>query len=500
MRHDLTPCLIFPILEIQAGGLTNAVRRRANFYAQHFAKVVIFTTEFQADFPSVIAEMRDNGQLAPEVTVRNFYYHYSAFREGPASDGPTSTYPSKDDLVMVPEQSGPEVAYRYFTSTGEPLMVQRYANGQLRHVDHLDSTMRRVARDEYLEDGHLIRRRQFAPASGESLLATYFTESGVPLATAKLNPRSGAAGRAFAFRPEAEDLASFNTLISRWIDEEIAPLPRPTLSSDQRGRSDPVLLGVQGAARRVAVLHNNHFNDPMDPASGVRNIFANLFDRAGDLDKIVVLTQEQLADLEHDYPTLPFTHIGHAAPPVAEQDGHDAKDPNLVVMVAQLIERKRIDHAIRAFRFVVGKHPAARLEIFGEGALHSELQSLIEELELTDSVSLMGYSRNVGARQRQAVCSVLTSTFEGSPLVLGESMANGTPVVAYSIKYGPRDWIRHGIDGLLVDEHEPEALGAAIASLLADPVAAEDMASRSRDVSDRFSIDEYEKKWLAVLE
>jgi glycosyltransferase involved in cell wall biosynthesis len=503
-RDDLTPCLIFPSLTVQAGGLTNAVRRRANFYAQHFAKVLVLTTEFQPDYPSVIAEMTAEGQLADGVEVRNFYYDSALLQDAAPARTAEDEDRHGDGLVEVvedtPAGSPDEVARRYFTPEGRPVKVERFRDGRLHHVDHLDAAMRRVTRDEYLEDGRLVRRRAFSLTTNQPQLATYFTAGGAPVATAKLHPRSGVPGRTFAFLPEAEDLASFTTLLARWIDEEIGGLPRPVLFSDQRGKSDPVLLGASRAARRIAVLHNNHFIDPNDSTSGVRDIFANLFDRADEVDQIVVLTEEQLADLREDFPTLPFLHIGHAAPAPRPVEPGTTKDPNLVVMVAQLIERKQVDHAVRAFADVVRRFPEARLEVYGEGGEYEPLQALIEELGLGASVQLMGYSLQVATAQQRAVCQLLTSTFEGSPLVLGESLANGTPVVSYDIKYGPRDWIRDGIDGLLVTDHQPAALAEAIMTMLGDPELAARMAERARDVAERCSIAEYEKKWLDVLE
>ncbi len=125
-----------------------------------------------------------------------------------------------------------------------------------------------------------------------------------------------------------------------------------------------------------------------------------------------------------------------------------------MVLVGQLQARKRIDHAIRAVALVVQEVPQGRLEIYGEGASEAALRALIEDLGLQKSVALMGYSLTVDEAQARAACTLMTSTFEGFGRVISESMSLGTPVVSYHIRYGPRDLIRHGVDGVLVELHQ----------------------------------------------
>src|SRR4051812_8511587 len=112
---------------------------------------------------------------------------------------------------------------------------------------------------------------------------------------------------------------------------------------------------------------------------------------------------------------------------------------------------------------------------------------------------LMGYSLTAGEAQARAACVLLTSTFEGSPRVVTESMSRGTPAIAYTIRYGPRDLIRHGVDGLLVERHEPEALAEAIVSLVSDPDRVVEMGRRAAEIVERFPVADFEQAWADVL-
>ena len=144
--------------------------------------------------------------------------------------------------------------------------------------------------------------------------------------------------------------------------------------------------------------------------------------------------------------------------------------------------------------------PGARLDVYGAGPETRALQRLITELGVQGSVTLKGYSHQVGVEQARAACTLLTSTFEGFARVISESMCRGTPVVAYDIRYGPRDLIRDGTDGVLVPTHTPEALAEAIVGLLTDPDRTTRMGLEAKDVLDRFPVADFERSWLEVLE
>ena len=281
------------------------------------------------------------------------------------------------------------------------------------------------------------------------------------------------------------------------MDEEIAPLTRPVLFSLQRLFSDPVLLGSRKAVWKVASLHNCHYADPGDPSQGIRRNFRRLLDNPRAVDEIVCLTEQQRRELQRDVPRAVVRSIPYPGRPPRETPAE--KDLSLVVMVAQLGGRKRIDHAIRAFAQVVRAVPQARLEIYGEGEESRALRRLIRELRLRKSVTLMGYSHTVHRAQARAACTLLTSIFEGYGRVIGESMSLGTPVIAYDVRYGPRDLIRDGIDGILLTEHTPEALADAIIGLLSDPQRALAMGARARELIERFPVENFEQAWLDVL-
>jgi glycosyltransferase involved in cell wall biosynthesis len=143
----------------------------------------------------------------------------------------------------------------------------------------------------------------------------------------------------------------------------------------------------------------------------------------------------------------------------------------LVLSVGHLVRRKGFDRLIRAFPRVLAAHPTARLAIVGakgeEGDFTKEIERAIRECRLEDRVHLPGAVPHDALAPWYAAADLfcLASKKEGRANVLLEAMACGTPIVATSI-WGTPEIVRDESLGILVDDANPEALGAAMAQAL----------------------------------
>jgi len=107
----------------------------------------------------------------------------------------------------------------------------------------------------------------------------------------------------------------------------------------------------------------------------------------------------------------------------------------------------------------------------------------------------------VNALQRHAAIVVQKSLKEGFGLTVTEAMLKGRPVVASAVG-GIVDQIRDGLDGILIqDPRDPAELGAALASLLKDPQAADAMGKQAKDaVVSQFLPDSSLNQWGQTLD
>jgi glycosyltransferase involved in cell wall biosynthesis len=130
------------------------------------------------------------------------------------------------------------------------------------------------------------------------------------------------------------------------------------------------------------------------------------------------------------------------------------QDARIIVSVGGLIERKGYHFLIPAFAETLPRHPHLRLYIIGAGPFRSRLESLILEHGLEGQVVLQGAQPNDELRYwySAADISCLTSSREGWPNVILESMACGTPVVATGVWGVPEVIISPEI-GVMVDQN-----------------------------------------------
>jgi len=110
-----------------------------------------------------------------------------------------------------------------------------------------------------------------------------------------------------------------------------------------------------------------------------------------------------------------------------------------------------------------------------------------------------GVAGNVAYWYGQADLFALTSLSEGFPNALAEAMAHGVPAVSVDCNTGPRDIVRHGIDGLLVPPDDIAALSDALASVMGDAALRRQLASRSAQARERFSVEKVGHMWETLF-
>jgi glycosyltransferase involved in cell wall biosynthesis len=161
---------------------------------------------------------------------------------------------------------------------------------------------------------------------------------------------------------------------------------------------------------------------------------------------------------------------------------------------------KGFDVLVAAFAEVAAEHPQWQLEIAGEGPERAALERLIDQHHLDDQARLVGWLEDPSELLRRASIFALSSRYEGFPVSLLEAMAEGVPVVCADCDSGPREIVRHQIDGLLVPPEDPGALAQALKRLVVDHALRQAMATAASDVVERFSLERFAERWEEVLE
>jgi glycosyltransferase involved in cell wall biosynthesis len=160
--------------------------------------------------------------------------------------------------------------------------------------------------------------------------------------------------------------------------------------------------------------------------------------------------------------------------------------PPVVVAAGRLADAKNYPLLIDAIAVLRERVPA-RLFILGAGELEGVLRRRIAERKLEGDVVLCGFQENPWKYVARADVFALTSRYEGFGNVLVEAMACGVPVVATSSP-GTREIVSDGVDGLLVDRHEPAEVAAALERLLTDEALHRRLSAGARASAERFSL------------
>jgi glycosyltransferase involved in cell wall biosynthesis len=174
-----------------------------------------------------------------------------------------------------------------------------------------------------------------------------------------------------------------------------------------------------------------------------------------------------------------------------------AAEPLRIVAVGRLVEKKGFGDLVEACRLLAAAGRDVRCAIVGEGAVEPALRAQIAEHGLERRVELLGPRTQDEVRALVRGAAVLAAPCvvgadgnrDGLPTVLLEAMALGTPALSTDVT-GIPELVRHEDTGLIVGQHDPAALAAALARLLDDAGLRDRLATAGRAlIEDSFDVD-----------
>jgi glycosyltransferase involved in cell wall biosynthesis len=172
------------------------------------------------------------------------------------------------------------------------------------------------------------------------------------------------------------------------------------------------------------------------------------------------------------------------------------RDRPVVLTVARLDRQKGHPYLLEA----AARVPDARFVLAGAGPERGALEARATALGLGDRVAFLGHRADVPELLAASDVVVLPSLYEGLPLSLLEAMAAGKPVVASAIP-GNDEAVRDGETGLLVPPRDPDALAAAIRTIIGYPALAGRLGAAARaSVEERFSLTSMVDSVVAIYE
>ena len=179
--------------------------------------------------------------------------------------------------------------------------------------------------------------------------------------------------------------------------------------------------------------------------------------------------------------TTDLTRFGRDADGRTIRDEFALGEAPVIVSVARLAPRRGHDLLLAAFRRVLEDVPAARLLLVGKGEARGDLERLVTTHGLARQVTFTGYrDADLPSVLAAADCFALMAPgSDDSCRAALEAMAAARPVVARALGALP-DTVVHGETGLLVEDDRPDAIAAALTTVLTDRARGRAMGAAGR--------------------
>lgn len=198
-------------------------------------------------------------------------------------------------------------------------------------------------------------------------------------------------------------------------------------------------------------------------------------------DEVIVVsrfTEQAVLDLlgPHARPKLRLIPNGVDGRRFRPQDPGDALRRTLglegafvFVSVCRLLEKKGVDHAIRALAIVAADHPEVRMLVVGSGPFEDALKELARSCGVAEKVVFRGAAPDAELVDHYGLGDVFVmpnralanGDTEGFGLVFLEANACGLPVIA-GRDGGSTDAVQHGVNGLVVDGRSVDEIAEAM--------------------------------------
>lgn len=500
MAHERRKIYII-VHELGAAGRAGAILDQCHMFLDLGLTPVIVTFKYEPDYDRRIRERRGANAIPEGAETLNIHKDLaSRLTQDPTADWSRAEDEDTAGLTVSETRSGDKVDFHYLDSRGSLVKHRQTVEGKTVRTTYYALGAPHLVR-QYDEAGFCGHETTLDIATGSMLEERFFTPEGHCYATRHLKVTTGKQDGAFQHDPLTGTSIRYghNTpWHTAWLNDVLTNThPKPLAIAEQPSSMLKLLATDPEASDRLYMCHANVFKAPYVVGSGLRDDYGPPLKRLDEMPVMVVLTEKQKQDFRET-----FGNSGNVVViPNVMRDKSGVADPQKVhgrigVASRLVAEQKRLDDLLHIWKIVADAVPHAHLDICGGGPDRPHLEALTRKLGIEDRVTFQGWVKNGAEFMASCVATVNTSRHEGLPLSIGESLASGTPVVAYDINYGPSDLIRDGVDGYVVPDADREAFAQALIRLLNDEKTAKRMGRNgARRMGAEYSAQSITRRW-----
>ncbi|MDR0948258.1 MAG: glycosyltransferase family 4 protein [Lachnospiraceae bacterium] len=247
---------------------------------------------------------------------------------------------------------------------------------------------------------------------------------------------------------------------------------------------------------KVKVVSWEHFPFGAKVGTGFRPIVARLSARYADACVVLTKTDYEKHNA-HSKGHRPIIYIPNMVFPTESLPNKDSKR---ILSIGRLTQEKGFDYLVEVAKTLLPKYPDWEWIIVGEGEEREFLTAKIKEYHLENRLHLVGRQRNVESYYESSAIYVMTSRFEGAPMVLLEALGYHLPVVSFDCATGPAEMIEEGKCGYLIPCFDVAFMERRLEELITHPDTRVAFSQSSLIKLTPFLQDSVHHKWRSLLE
>ena len=267
------------------------------------------------------------------------------------------------------------------------------------------------------------------------------------------------------------------------------------------GISANIFLSLAGIGTQTKVVLCDHTNSITDNREFSQKV--QRYVGAKCADKIITLTQEDRRNYIKQY-GISETKIAYIYN--WKEDGlsnviYNDESTNIVT-VGRFDYQKGYDYLVQVAKKVLKDKTDWTWEIYGSGKQDEvdKIRDLITENDLQDKLVIKGLEKNQDLIYGDKGIYVMTSRYEGLPLVLLEAQQYKLPIVSFRCPTGPSEIVESGVNGYLIDCYDVEEMSNRLLELMNDKELRNRFSSHAKDNMEKFNKDRIIHQWIDLIE
>lgn len=185
--------------------------------------------------------------------------------------------------------------------------------------------------------------------------------------------------------------------------------------------------------------------------------------------------------------------------PVKYFDRSDRKKHNQFLAVGRLVDQKNFMALIKILGLLIKTDCDWKLTLVGSGPDEKKIKILVEENKLNQHVLFIPHVNNLETYYENSYYFLMTSKYEGSPLVLIEAQSFGLPIVSFDCETGPKEIVDNLVNGYLVENGNINECASILSKLLRSSDIYDDLSQAAYASSRKYNKSTILSDWLRII-